>query len=122
MKFILVRIILIILFFISTYKWADWKDWKKYYPTMLFFGMGNLIYLAVFHDKLLWKFPSVLLVPALDELLLIFSIFFPTTLLFLSNYPKKLYPQIAYTTAWIAVYMLIEVVDLIIGIIEYENG
>lgn len=121
MKFILVRIISICPFLISAYRWGDWKNWKKYYPSMLFFGMGDLIYVTVFHDKLLWNFPTNFLVPSLDELLLIFAIFFPTTLLILSNYPKKLCKQIVYIGAWIGLYMFIEVVDLKLGIIEYSN-
>lgn len=122
MKFMLVRIIMVCVFVISAYRWGEWKNWKKYYPTMLFFGMGDLIYITVFHNKLLWKFPTNFLVSSLDELLLIFAIFFPTTLLLLSNYPKKLYNQIAFNGLWIALYMLIEIVDLKIGIIEYNNG
>ena len=122
MKFILIRIISISIFFISAYRWGDWKNWRKYYPTMIFFGMGDLIYIAVFHHKPLWKFPTNFLTPSLDELLLIFSIFFPTTLLFLSNYPKKLYSQIIYIVAWVAFYMVIEIVDLMAGIIEYGSG
>jgi hypothetical protein len=88
---------------------------------MVFFGMGDLIYITVFHDKLLWRFPTNFLVPSLDELLLIFAIFFPTTLLFLSNYPNKLYKQIVYNGLWIALYMFIEIVDLKIGIVKYTN-
>jgi uncharacterized membrane protein YoaK (UPF0700 family) len=122
MKLILGRIIPICIFLISAYRWGDWKEWKKYYPTMLFFSMGDLIYIAIFHDKRLWKFPTNFLVPSLDELVLIFLIFFPTTLLFLTNYPKKLYSKIIYIVVWIALYMFIEVVDLITGIIEYSNG
>lgn len=122
MKFILVRIISILIFILGAYRWGDWKNWKKYYPTMLFFAMGDLIYISVFHNKALWKFPSNFLVASLDELLLIFMIFFPTTIWFLSNYPKKLFAQIAYNVAWIALYMFIEVVDLKLGIIEYYNG
>jgi hypothetical protein len=121
MKFILIRIILIIIFFISAYRWGDWKNWRKYYPTMIFFGMGDLIYITVFHDNLLWWFPTNFLVPSLDELLLIFMVFFPTTLLFLSNYPNKLYKQIVYNGVWIALYMFIEIVDLKIGIVEYHT-
>jgi hypothetical protein len=122
MKFILVRVISILIFIIGAYKWGHWKNWKKYYPTMLFFGMGDLIYVSVFHHNPLWKFPTNFLVPSLDELLLIFMVFFPTTIWFLSNYPKKPFAQIVYNAAWIALYMFIEVVDLKLGIIEYHNG
>jgi hypothetical protein len=122
MKYILARLIPICIFFISAYKWGDWKQYKKYYPTMLFFGMGDLIYIAIFHHKPLWKFPTNFLIPPLDELLLIFSVFFPTALIFLTNYPKKLRSKVIYIVMWIAIYMLVETVDLMTGIIEYHNG
>lgn len=122
MKFILVRIITLSLFLGSAYIWGDWKNWRKYYPTMCFFGMGDLIYIAVFHHKPLWDFPTNFLVAPLDELLLIFGCFFPTTLLFLSHYPKKLLHQIAYNSVWIGIYMFIEIIDFKLGIIGYHNG
>ncbi|WP_206872969.1 CBO0543 family protein [Clostridium zeae] len=122
MRHILLRIIPVFVFLFSAYRWGDWKRWQRYYPTMLFFGFGDLIYITVFHDKVLWDFPTNFLVSSLDELLLIFGIFFPTTLLLLTYYPQKLYCQISYIIMWIAIYMFIEVVDLITGIIVYSNG
>lgn len=122
MKYIMIRVVSASGFFVSAYKWGDWKNWKRYYPTMVFFGMGDLIYITVFNDKPLWKFPTNFLSAPLDELLLIFSCFFPTTLLFLSNYPKKLYDQIVYNSIWVGIYMFIEIIDFKLGIIEYSNG
>lgn len=122
MKFIVVRMVVSSIFLVSAFIWGHRKDWRKYYHTMCFFGMGDLIYIAVFQDNPLWLFPPAFLVPAIDEVLLIFAVFFPTTLLFLSNYPQKLWKQIMYNALWIGVYMVIEVVDLKIGVIKYYNG
>jgi hypothetical protein len=122
MNLIVVRITVVSIFFISTYLWGDWKNWKKYYPTMCFFGMGDLIYIAVFHDKLLWYFPPPFLVAPLDELLLIFSVFFPTAILFLCHYPPKIVYQIIYNCIWIGIYVVIEIINLKLGVIEYYNG
>lgn len=122
MNNILIRIISVSIFLISAYKWGDWKNWKKYYPTMVFFGMGDLIYATVFYDKPLWDFPTNFLVSPLDELLLIFGCFFPTTLTFLSHYPKKAFSQIAYNSMWIGIYMSLELINIILGTIEYYRG
>jgi hypothetical protein len=122
MKFMLIRIILASISIISAYKWGDWKNWRKYYPTMLFFGMGDLIYISVFHDNLLWKFHSSILVPSINELFVIFTIFFSSTLLFLSKFPKNLYHKFLYIALWIAIYMALEIFTLIIGMIKYDNG
>ena len=72
MNYIFIRVLSVSLFLASAYKWGNRKDWKKYYSTMSFFGMGDLIYVTVFNDKPLWDFPTNFLVSPLDELLLIF--------------------------------------------------
>ena len=90
---------------------------------MTFVGMCDLIYLTVFNDKPLWDFPTNFLVSSLDELLLIFGVFFPTTLsTFLSHYPKKTFSQIFYNSMWIGIYMSLELINLKLGTIEYYNG
>ena len=122
MNYILIRIISVSLFLISAYKWGDLKNWKKYYLTMTFVGMCDLIYITVFNDKPLWDFPTNFLVSPLDELLLIFGVLFPTTLVFLSHYPKKLFSQIVYNSMWIGIYMSLEFINLKLGTIEYYNG
>jgi hypothetical protein len=118
----IIRLILASASIISAYKWGDWKNWKRYYPTMLFFGMGDLIYFSFFHNKLLWAFTPSLLVRSINELFIIFTVFFSTTLLFLSNFPKKLYLKITYTLFWIALYMAIEIFTALIGMMQYYNG
>lgn len=122
MNYILIRFITVTVFLVSAYKWGDWKNWKKYYSTMTFFGMGDLIYITMFNDKPLWDFPTNFLVSPLDELLLIFGCFFPTVLVFLYHYPKKLFSQIAYNSLWIGIYTALELINLILGTVEYYNG
>jgi hypothetical protein len=122
MKYIFIRIMSVSMFLASVYKWGDWKNWKKYYPTMYFFGLGDLIYATVFNNKPLWDFPTNFLASPFDELLLIFGCFFPTTLVFLSHYPRKLFSQIAYNSMWIGIYMSLELINFKLGTIKYHNG
>jgi hypothetical protein len=122
MKFMLIRLMLAFTSIICAYKWGDWKNWRKYYPTMLFFGMGDLIYLAIFHHKPLWRFETNLLTPPVNELFVIFTIFFFNTLLFLSKHHKTLLSKVLHIVLWIAIYMALEVFTLLIGMIKYYNG
>lgn len=122
MKFMLIRLIMAFLWVICAYKWSDWKNWKRYYPTMLFMGMGDLIYYLVFHDKPLWKFQTDFLVPSLNELFVIFTIFFSTILLFLSKLPKKLSKQITWILLWILIYTVQESLASLINMFTYHNG
>jgi hypothetical protein len=122
MRFTLIRLILAAILIISSYKWADWKNWKQYYSTMLFFGFGDLIYHIAFEEQHLWEFQLDYLTEPINELFVIFTIFFSTTLLFLSNYPKKLYHKIIYISFWVAFYMFIEILTLSIGMLKYYKG
>lgn len=122
MKFTIIRLILASVWIVCAYIWGDWKNWKRYYPTMLFVGMGDLIYIAVFHDKVLWDFQEDLLVPSLNELFVIFTIFFSMTLIYLSNFPKKLFHQIIYIIFWISIYIGIELFTTSIQMQKNHNG
>lgn len=122
MRYIYVRLIMALLWIISAYLWGDWKNWRKYYPTMLFMGMGDLIYHSVFHNKPLWIFQPDILVSSLNELFVIFTIFFSTVLLFLTYFPEKLLNQIIYIILWGALYISIESFSISIGMQKNYNG
>jgi hypothetical protein len=122
MRFTLIRLILAAIFILAAYKWGDWKNWKQYYSTMMFFGFGDLIYHVVFEKRHLWEFQLDYIAGPINELFVIFTIFFATTLLFLSNYPKKFYHQVIYISFWVAIYMLIEILTLRVGMLKYYNG
>jgi hypothetical protein len=121
-KFVLIRLMLATIFILCAYKWGDWKNWRKYYPTMLFFGMGDLIYKVVFFDKPLWMFQVDFFVQSLNELLIIFTIFFSTVLIFLSKLPKNLPQKTIYILIWIAIYIGIEFFTTSIGMSKNYNG
>ena len=119
---ILIRIVHATLWIAAAYKWGDWKNWNKYYPTMLFMGMGDLIYNLVFFNKKLWTFNPGFLNPILSELFVIFTIFSCTVLIFLTHFPKTLIKQILYMTLWVIIYVAIEVFMLKIGMQSNING
>jgi hypothetical protein len=122
MIFTPVRVVMGSLFIFSAYKWGDWKNLRRYYPTMLFFGMGDLIYHIVFCEKTLWRFELDLLAKPINELFVIFAIFFPTVLLYISRFPNKRSLKIAYILFWILLYMGIEIFTLKIGMLTHHNG
>jgi hypothetical protein len=122
MKYMVIRFIMASLWIVSAYKWADWKNWRRYYPTLLFFGMGDLIYNLVFQNKPLWSLHTNFLAPSINELFIIFAIFFPGGLLFLSNFPQKALRQVVYVLLWITLYILIELFTTSIGMQRNYHG
>ena len=119
---ILIRGIHAALWLAAAYKWGDWKNWSKYYPTMLFMGMGDLIYNVVFYNKKLWSFNPGLINPIFSELFVIFTIFSCTVLVFLTYFPKTLMKQFQYVTLWVFIYIIIEIVLTRLGMQFNESG
>lgn len=122
MKFMIIRLVKAALWIVAVYKFGDWRNWKKYYSSMLFFATGDLIYNVVFYNNRLWEFQSDFLVPSLNEIFIIFTVFFSTVLLYLSRFPKKLHHQFVYILLWIALYMVIEIFTTSIGMQINHNG
>lgn len=119
---LLIRGIHATLWLVAAYKFGDWKNWSKYYPTMLFMGMGDMIYNLVFYEKMLWFFNPGFLNPIVNELLVVFTIFSCTVLIFLTHFPKTLFKQFGYISLWVAIYIVIEVFMMNIGLQYSKNG
>jgi hypothetical protein len=119
---ILIRCVHAALWAAAAYKWGDWKNWSKYYPTMLFMGMGDLIYNVVFFNKKLWTFHPGHINPIFSELMVIFTIFSCTVLIFLTHFPKTFFKQFQYITLWALIYIIIEIVLSNMGMQYNENG
>ncbi|WP_257351036.1 CBO0543 family protein [Pseudalkalibacillus decolorationis] len=105
------HILLSILVVIASIYLGDWKNWKRYYPTMLFIALSNLLYklfaLTYFH---LWEaLPNFLLLDKLSVYFLHVFIINPfSAFLFLSNYPKTKGAQVFHTAKWILIYLVLE--------------
>jgi hypothetical protein len=114
-----------ILFIICAYRLGDWKNWNKYYPTMLFWGFGDLAYNCLFHNKMLWEYLSPIF-PSISHIIWtmvwIFTIFVPTALLYLPKIPFKTLSRIIYISSWIILYSFIEWILGLFGSFHYNNG
>lgn len=101
-----------------------WKDWQQYHTTMLYIVMMDLLYKFLTANHYLWRmksdFPSNY---TFTEILHTFIILPATTLLFLSNYPKKLIKQIAHNVTYIVIYIGMEwIIGVKMQLIEYQHG
>jgi hypothetical protein len=123
----MIRIIIIIFFAIASFIWADWSNTKKYYPTILFFITCNLIHLVIYRNspqwslEPLWPIQNILYDDAVITLVLNFTVFPCTTILYLSNYPKGK-KQFIYIFLWVLLYSSIELIMLKYKGITYHNG
>lgn len=113
---------LAIAWIIIVYKVGDWPDWKKYYPTILFFWCGDLIYNVIFYEKPLWVFVNPALTHHLTDIICAFVIFTGTVLIYIPMFPTRFRYKILYVGFWVLLYSSIEWIFNVLGGISYQNG
>jgi hypothetical protein len=104
------------------YKFGDWRDYKYYYPTILFFILGNFLHSITFYNFSQWFYVSSYMPHNIINLLAAFTIFPSTILLFLPYFPVKPSHQVLYFLKWICLYTFIELFFFSIGLVKYSNG
>jgi len=108
----------------ATWRWGDWRDWQKYHTTMLYVAVANLLYNFVYHDHLLWQLKPPLLFGShtIGELFYTFVVFPGSALILLTDYPKDLKKQLFRIAKFVFIYIVLEWVLHIYGIIIYKYG
>jgi hypothetical protein len=123
------QIIYPIIFFIISLKWGNWKDWEKYYQTILFMVVGNLLYSFLFLDYPMWRFEHTFeedILPTIKsiDLLKTFTSFPILTLIYLSQYPEEqnITKKTIYIVIWTMLFGVIEFISKMLGMISYHHG
>ncbi|MBL4953116.1 CBO0543 family protein [Neobacillus sp. OS1-32] len=123
------NVVYALIWLFAFFKWGDLKNWHKYYPTYLFFLLGDFLYLYLLSDCYpMWKYNP----QGIDENIgltnahvsfSIMAIKYPTTtFIYLSKFPEKRIKQILYITGWVLLYIANELVDNFFNLIKYYNG
>jgi hypothetical protein len=108
----------------ASWRWGDWRNLEKYYPTLLYVLLCNLIYkviaLSQFH---LWKARDDMMGEPLDFFYYTFFAFIPGVFLYLSNYPDSMKKQIFHIVKWLSIFMGVEWIGYkYFNAINYFNG
>jgi len=104
------------------WKWSDWRNWRLYYPTILYYIVGDLLYGLLLYNYPLWERDSPLLKTTFSDILMTFVAYPAVILIYLSNFPKGLKKQIFYVLLQVVIYTSIEYVALLLGYFSYHNG
>ncbi|MDQ0154771.1 CBO0543 family protein [Robertmurraya andreesenii] len=126
----MVNVIYALVWLIAPMIWGDWRNWQKYYSTIMFFIMGDLLYLYLLSDHFpMWKYnpheidDNLGLTNSHISLSIILIKYPATVLLYLSNFPKKgRFKQFGYYLLWVGIYGINEIIDLKLNLIQYHNG
>ncbi|MDZ5472930.1 CBO0543 family protein [Bacillus sp. 31A1R] len=111
-------------------KWGDYKNWKKYYPTFLFFVVGDFAYHYLLSDIYpMWRYTPQGFDKNIDLTnthisLSVMAVKYPaTTLIYLSKFPKEnMIYKILYVAGWVCLYTINEGIDLKLHLIKHFNG
>ena len=123
------HILLSLFAILIAWKWGDWRNWKLYYPTILFFIIGDLTYVLVSTNKTLWEYDSPILNGDFIEILIAFVIFPCTIFLFFALYLKvkrssnnKILIHLLFFLFCSFVYTSVECLSCLLGFFSYHNG
>ncbi len=118
---IIISIILVVICFSKGY----WRRWKEYYPTILFFIVGDLTYNFIMYNYSLWEY-GMPLWPGLGhsyiDLYWAVIIFPCIVILFLTLCPEKRSKLPVYIVLWAAGFALVEYVMYLTDSMHYQNG
>lgn len=119
-----IHIIFAIILIFTVYKTKVWREWNRYYNTILFFVLGDLMYMFLFEDKLLWRHCSILISEKQTNCIWMFLTYPCTTLLLLKFYErqKALSRKILIILFWVIVYVIVEVLLCKFRLIHYYHG
>lgn len=115
-------ILIVPVFLLLCYKWGDWKNWKLYYPTILYMMLIDFLNNFITARYPLWEYEKIFKNNTFNDIVVAFTLYPSTVLLYLHHYPKKPLKQIAYIALWVLIYAAIEFVALETGTFSYQNG
>jgi hypothetical protein len=120
MSFILIGIVSIII----CYKWGNWRSWKEYYSTILYFVIGDFVYITLTQTKPLWNLGEMLDQFPIFQIIFMIMLYPSTTILFLTFYPSSpsLSKQAFYILLWVCIFTGIEAIACLTGGFKYSNG
>ncbi len=117
----MIRIILTLVFISVCYFWGNWRNWKEYYPTILYWIIGDLSYNYIFYDNYLWHFEK-LINHTFSNFLVAFIIFPCQIILFFTYFPTTFWKRSGYILLWTLGDTFIEFFMFKMDYLSYNNN
>jgi hypothetical protein len=111
-----------LLFSLICWRKGDLRNWRKYYPTILFFALGEMELNFIFYKYSLWQYASPNLTHTFITFLWDTTVVPSTVMLFIPYIPKSVCKKILYFLLWVAIYVFSEFAFYSIGYFKYFNG
>ena len=116
-------ILINVFYLIVAFKWGDWRNWRVYYPTILFFIMGDFLYNFLLYKKSMWLFHDLILPNhTIITILAMVVSYSATVLIYLGRFPEDWNKRFIWFLLWIGIYLSVEYFNSRFGFITYHNG
>jgi hypothetical protein len=122
-------ILYVVVFLLAAIKWGDWRNWSNYYPTILFFMVGDLLKNFLYYQHWMWTYKETMFAEnilrnhTIINLLVIFIGYPSTLLLFLGRFPLTKWKQGLWVAFWVFLYSILEYINLhYFYLIRHHNG
>lgn len=118
----------VIFFIIIGLFFGVWKRWNEFYPTLLFWVVGNLFYGAALYHYRVWEFIPVgidhffLPTHTVIGLAITFLIYPFVISVFLGRFPTTLFKKLCWIMVWVLVFQAVETIAYINHSITYHHG
>lgn len=117
------------LFLIAGIIWGDWKRWRDYYPTILFYFIGDLLKFALLYNFSMWTYQETILGEEILRnhtiiSLMIMVIVYPSTILiYLGRFPQTKWKKLAWVFFWAFLYTFVEFInEKYLNLINHHHG
>lgn len=114
-----------IMFLLIGWRFGDWKNLGKYYSTILFLIIGDLLYNVLTYNNPIWKYNKdwMLANHTLVNLWIMITVYPATVITYLFYFPKNKIKQIFYILFWVILYFVWELLELnVLGLIKHYHG
>lgn len=110
-------------YLLAGFIWGDWRNWKQYYPTILFFIIGDFLYNFLLYNKSMWLFHDLILPNhTLITILAMIVSYSVTVLIYLGRFPERWNKRLLWFLLWFGIFIIIEYINSKLGFITYHNG
>jgi hypothetical protein len=116
------HIILVVASIFICYKYGDWRNWRKYYSTILFFILSNVVCILLTYNHPLCFYESEILNRTFCDLLICITVYPSTVMLFIPHFPKKMTKIIIHISCYVAIYTIAELIGMKLGYFTHHNG
>jgi hypothetical protein len=115
------HILLAVISIVMCYKFGDWRNWKKYYSTILFFILSNVVCILLTYNHTLWQYETKILNSTFCDLFICITVYPSVVMLFIPNFPKKTTKIITHISYYVAIFTLAEWIAIKLGYFAHFN-